>query len=541
MSETLTATLTRLTAFIEQNFSDVETGPGSVISELLLKLAAQIQNTQYNTIASLSQGAAIKAVRESTETATYSPIIDLIASNYNTTRSLGVKVAGRIKVTVSEQVGYTLRTGLTFVQPSLGLNYKLTTDVRISATPSATLGELQLYSDNGLYYFILPVLAENEGAAYQLSSGTTFDVAEQSFITKFVKAEAYGNFASGKSPETDKELVANIQHKLGNSRLTTAGGIANRFSAMFPGFQTLSVCGANDAEMLRSKRNVLGISTFGKADVYVRSSLGPETIEVTKTAVKTAVNTWRVVLDNTDIPGFYEIKSIIPVTKELNLGGTLILIGSVDYSTAFYGSTRNNEISTNSDSRFTKYQTAVATFTYAEIPTLAIGSTANFKIRATYQPNILEMQDLLLQDDERLACADYLVKAAVPCMVSLSLNLVKKRSTDTYTSLNLQSLKKDIFTYINSIPFGGELHASNIVDICHNYDIKRVDLPLTMAGQIVCPDGGAPITLTDTDVLTIPTHLSRGVSPKTTLYFIDYYKVVDGETTLQDNIGLNIA
>ena len=133
MAETLTETLTRLTAFIEQNFTDVETGPGSVISELLLKLAAQLHNNQYNTITSLSQGASIKAVLDSTENATYSPIIDLIASNYNTTRSTGVKVAGRIKVTVSQEVGYTFREGLTFIQPSLNLNYVLTEDVRISS------------------------------------------------------------------------------------------------------------------------------------------------------------------------------------------------------------------------------------------------------------------------------------------------------------------------------------------------------------------------------------------------------------------------
>jgi len=541
MAETLTDTLTRLTAFIEQSFSDVETGPGSVISELLLKLAAQIQNDQYNTITILSQGASIKAVLDSADTATYSPLIDLIASNYNTTRSAGLKVTGKLKVTVSENVGYTFRTGLTFVQPTLGLNYILTSDVRISPSPSASLGELQLYTDNGLYYFILPVVAENEGAEYQFSSGTTFDVSTDSYVSNFVKAEAYGNFASGKSPETDKELVANIHYKLGNSRLTSATGIANRFSSLFPGFQTLSVCGANDEEMVRSKRNALGISTFGKADVYVRSSLGPETLEIVKTATKLADNTWQVTLNNSDIPGFYEIKTIIPLVENSNLGGTLVLASPVVYSTTIYGGERNNEISTKADSRFTKYQSATATFTYTEVPKVATNSTAKFKISATYQPNILEMQNLLLQDDERIACADYLVKAAVPCMVSLNINLIKKRSTDTYTSLNLQNLKKDIFTYVNSIPFGGQLHASNIVDICHNYDIKRVDLPIAMTGQILCPDDGAPITITDTDVLTIPNNLARGVTPRTTLYFIDYYKIVEGMHTPQENIGLNIA
>lgn len=540
MAETLTDTLDRLTAFIEQSFPEVETGPGSAISELLLKLAAQIQNTQYNTITALSQGSSIKAVLDSSDAATYSPIIDLIASNYNTVRSLGIKVTGKIKVSVSQSVGYTFRPGLTFTQPSLGLNYTLTSDVRVSPKPAVSLGELQLYTDNGLYYFILPVTAEFEGPAYQLSSGTILDVLDTSFISNFVKAEAYGNFASGKSPETDKELVANIRHRLGNSRLTTATGIANRFNSVFPGFQTLSVCGANDPEMTRSKNNVIGISTFGKADVYVRSSLGPESKEIVKVATKTADNTWKVSLKNTDIPGFYEIKSILPVTPVLNLGGTLTLASPVYYTTAYYAGERTNEISTKADSRFTKYQAAEFTFTYTETPTVAVNSEAEFKITATYQPNILEMQNLLLQDDERLACADYLVKAAIPCMVSLNIGLVKKRATDTYNSLNLQGLKKDIFTYINTIPFGSELHASNIVDICHNYDIKRVDLPVTMIGQIICPDGGVPITLTDTDALAIPYNLPRGVSPKTTLYFIDYYKVVAGKLNPIDNIGLNL-
>jgi hypothetical protein len=101
-------------------------------------------------------------------------------------------------------------------------------------------------------------------------------------------------------------------------------------------------------------------------------------------------------------------------------------------------------------------------------------------------------------------------------------------------------LKKDIFTYVNTIPFGGELHASNIVDICHNYGIKRVDLPIDMQGQIFCPDGTV-ISLNDSDVLTIPNIPEKGVTSKTTLYFIDYYRVEAGVSHPIDNIGLNIT
>jgi hypothetical protein len=127
-------------------------------------------------------------------------------------------------------------------------------------------------------------------------------------------------------------------------------------------------------------------------------------------------------------------------------------------------------------------------------------------------------------------------------MVSLNITLLKKRVTDTYDSLQLQQLKKDIFTYINTIPFGGELHASNIVDICHNYDIKRVDLPIEMTGVILCPDiESSTITLADNDALVIPYNVERGVTPKTTLYFIDYYRVESGVANPIDNIGLNIT
>jgi hypothetical protein len=52
MSETYQDTAERLAAFISQTYADIETGPGSVINELLIKLAASIQNEQYNRIES---------------------------------------------------------------------------------------------------------------------------------------------------------------------------------------------------------------------------------------------------------------------------------------------------------------------------------------------------------------------------------------------------------------------------------------------------------------------------------------------------------
>jgi hypothetical protein len=545
MAETIENTLDRLTAFISQNYTDIEVGPGSVINELLLKLAASIHNEQYNLIDSLKQSSHISSVLAATED-TFSPIIDAVASNYNTARNTGVYVTGKIKVTVSAANEYNLREGFQFVQPGLNLNYTLVQNTRVVGTKSLTkLNETQLYSANGLYYFILDVVAENAGPQYQVPSGTVFSLATDEYLNRFVKAEAYGNFSSGKSIDTDKELIAKIKANLGNSRLTSTAGIAKNFAERFPSFQYLSVCGANDPEMLRSKQNILGISTFGKADVYVRSSVGLELTHITKVATKIAENTWRIQLLNSDVPGFYRIQSIIPTSKDINLGGTL-LPTSVDYGFSIYPGARNNEIAADtvaqsvSNARFTKYQTATVIFNYTDPENIAVGKTASFELHISNQPHIADMQDLLLLDEHRLACADYLVKAVVPCMVSLNINLVKKRSTDSYESLNIQQLKKDIFTYVNTIPFGEELHASALIDICHNYDIRRVDLPINMEGVIICPDGST-ITLEDSDILTIPTEVAKGVTPKTTAYFIDYYRIENGVTQPIDNIGLNIS
>jgi hypothetical protein len=538
MAETLQETFQRLTTFVNENYTDIETGPGSVISELLIKLEAVLQNKTYNKIEELSQGSAISHVLEAAEDS-YSPIMDGIASNFNASRSAGTKVRGRIKVTLSSPNEFFFSEGFTFVQTALGLKYVLPGDARVSKNPGGLLNEVQLYEDQGFYYFILDVEAEQPGESYQLSSGTVFDVTEPFTITNFVRAEAYGNFSTGKSVETDKQLVQKIKYALGHSRLESYTGIMNRFSEAFPGLQSISVCGANDAEMIRSKENLLGISTFGKADIYVRSSLGPETREIVKSAQKISDGVWQMAIGQTDIPGFYAIKSILPKVQNISLGGTL-LIKSIEYGHAPYPGVRNNEINNRRDARFTKYQTAAVTFSYADKENIAIGGLADFFVTASYQPNIREMQDMLLLDHERLACADYLVKAVVPCMVSLKINLAKKRITDTYESLNLQQLKKDIFAYVNSIPFGESLYASSIIDLCHNYDIRRVSLPMTMTGNIFCPDGST-LYIEDSNVLEIPDELSKGVTKKTTLYFIDYYRISDDAVNPVDNIGLSIA
>lgn len=537
MTEQIEETLARITSFIKESYADIETGPGSVINELLLKLAAVLHNEQYNTIANFDTANSFDKILSSTEDKENSIIIDHIASNYNVSRNSGIKAKGKIKVYISRKYEYNIYAGFSFIQPALGLAYSTIYDARISYSPIAKLSEQQLFEENGLYYFILDVEASEEGPEYQVSSGTSFSI-DTNLLNYFVKAEAYGNFTYGLAPETDRELITRIQKTVGNSRLESSRGITNVFKQTFTEFKTLSICGANDAELRRDKFNVFGLPTFGKADVYVRSGLTYSSTQILKTAVKNADGTWTININHADAPGFYKIKSIIPTDINTSLAGSLEIL-DVTFSYTKYPNLRNNDINDAVSARFTKYQTAVVVFRYDA----AGNQTAkDFMVTVAIQPQIAEMQDLLLLDSGRLACADYLVKAVIPCEISLELNIVAKRYTDTFDSLNLNSLKKDIYNHINSLDFGEELHASKIIDICHNYDIKRVDLPITMRGEILCASNKIKtISLQSEDLLSIPTDLANGISPKTVLYFVDYYRqLADGSTQFVDNIGITL-
>lgn len=529
MSETVNDTKARFEAFIQESYPDADIAPGSVLSELLIKLSAVVHNETYTEIQALSQVDSVEAALAST-TDTFSPAIDKFASNYLTVRSQGKKSAGKLKVYVARNRAYQVRANTTFTQPALNLNYLATVDYNVSPNPEDD--ELQLYTVGDQYFFILPVEAAEAGTQYQVSNKTKFTLATGSNIVEFVSAEAYGNFTSGLAIETDKELIARIKSGLSNKGLLSPISIESNLQARDLSVQSLSIVGAGDEEMKRSKENDFNISTLGMADVYVRTSRGPETVTVTVNATKTGTGTWELELTD-EAPGFYRIVSIFPPNSNL-VGSLEIAQEAYGYSTEGYD--RTNTVKSAQEARFTRYQTCSVEFVYAESPLLNIGDQMEVEVTVSYQPNIGELQSIFVEDEERIACADYLVKAVVPCFVSLNLMIYKKYATDTIPT---DKIKQDIFNYINTIPFGDDLHVSKIIDICHNYSVKRVDLPVTINGEILGTDGSV-VSITNTDTLQIPTDLDKGISKNTTQFFIDYYKPDGDGINLIDNIGIEV-
>jgi hypothetical protein len=535
MAETLDNTLLRLRTTITDNYPGADVAPGSVLNELLLKISATLQNPIINTTDALDQGKSIRSVIDAT-TDSYSELMDKIASNYNVTRDAGRKSVGKLKIVVADSRNYFLITNFKVVQPVLKLNYFTTSAYNITPTPTAA-NDLQLFKDVGGYYFILPVVAEAVGEEYQVADQTKFIVDPANSLSGFVDAYAYGNFSSGANKETDKDLVIRMQEGLANKTLLSKNSIAFRLKDLYPNTKDISVIGGNDPELTRAKANLFGISTLGMADVYLRTSQGPETYQFIKTGTRVAstvisgvrTDTWQIDIDQYDAPGFYRIISIRPSGKQLT--GTLVVNSSFGFSTDEF--IPANQVSTLLESRFTRYQTCTATFEYNDSD--AVLTSADFEIVVSLQPNIGDIQDLFLNPAERIACADYLAKAAIPCYVSVALTVHKAVLTD----VPVDKIKADIFSYINSVKFGEKVYVSKIIDICHNHGVLYVDLPIVLKGDIYTFDGTV-ISITGTDFLEIPTNLAYGITPRTTTFFIDYFKSSELRTTMTDSISINV-
>ena len=524
MAETLSDTQLRLETIIRNNYPSVDIAPGTVLSELLIKLATTLQNPIVNSISELSQGNTIDKILAS-DVDTYDPLMDAVASNYNVQRADGKKSVGKVKIVVTDKSARFISKNFELYQPVLKLSYVTTATYQVTTNPvSAT--DLLLIPEGATYYFILPVEAKEVGPEYQLSANTKLSLAASKSITGFVDAYAFGSFTSGLQLDTDKILVSKLQTGLTHKTLLTEASIKARLTDLYPNFRDLSIVRAGDAEMTRDKQNLFGLATLGMSDVYVRTSFGPETISLTRTATQTD-GVWSITLGLDDEPGFYRVISILPSGKELT--GTITNTQVFNYSTA--GILPANTVNNSQEGRFTKYQTCTIAFEYPSSDT-----TAAFDFLLSYQPNIASIQDLMLSSDERITCADYLVKAALPCFVTVGLKLHRRTSSE----LPVDKIKQDIYNYVNSVKFGETLHASKIIDICHNYDVKYVEFPIKLTGSIYT-NKGTVINISGADSLQIPTVLSAGVSPKTTLFFADYLKTGASDIDNQNNMSESIS
>jgi hypothetical protein len=509
--ETITQTQDRIQAILLAYNPTLDFSPGSVLTELVVNLTAQAHNEVYNQVQSIQAGQTVNAVLAST-TDTFSPVMDSLASNYDTFRNQGSFASGSLKITVNKNKPYFIPKGFQFTQPNLLFSYQTITDYSINLTSTPPL-----LADGNVFYFIIQVQALTIGVDKQVANGTQFAIATGFSLPEFIQAQASGAFTQGQSLENDRELITRFKLGLATKNLVSPYSIQAVLKDHFPNFKSTAITGIGSPEETRGKTNPLNIALPGMVDVYIRMSDALPSQSVALTGTCLGSGQWSIAIPATSVPGFYDVASVT------TSGGGIV--GSQDFTLAYgYDTTsyaNKNSIASAQEARFTRYQTCTVVINNYKTSASA-GATETFSLELVYQPNISDVQTLFLDEDNRIPCADYLVKGIVPCNVSVNLVLVKSSSLDT---LDTTPIKAEIFNYINSQPIGGTIDASQIVKICHKYNIKRVDLPVKLKGAISIPTSvtGEKLFIEDADSLQIPARADLGITGNTTAFFINYF------------------
>jgi hypothetical protein len=511
--ETVAQTRLRIETIIKEKAPDIDLSPGSVLGELLTQYVAVAQNEQRNDVLAIEAAKVVKDVLDSA-TDTFSPTIDRLASNYDTYRNEGKNASGFVKVTVNRGRTYFIPEGFQFVQPNLNFTYATITDYTITPTSSP----VTLKQDGETFFFIIPVEATAIGKEKQVSYGTRFALANPASIPEFVGATAASAFLQGEDKENDRELITRFRLGLSTKNMISPIAIESMLKDNYPGFRSVSVRGIGDPEDIRGANNPFGITVPGMVDVYVRmtDSLPTTTIQLTGSLITSGPNTgyWQIQIPADAVPGFYKVISIIRHGGS-EAGTQTFRSVTYNYDDALY--IKKNVVNSVQEARFTKYQAATVVFAYPSTNAIEV-----FDVTFLYQPSVADVQANFLDDAKRIPCADYLVKGIVPCNVSVKVRIVKKSALDT---VDINAIKADIFKYVNGLTIGESISASKIVDICHNYDIKRVDLPVILKGSVIAPFSSTDSTIyiSGTDTLVIPNNSSVGVTPYTTAFFINYF------------------
>lgn len=558
--ETVPQTQVRLETFIKDYCAQpsvnlqVDLSPGSVLSELLIKLSAELHNQLQTDVETVAPATSVQAALNAAGD-TYSEAIDAVASNFNVVRDQGKTVTGTVKIQVATQRTHYIGNNFQLIHPSSGAVYGSTQTYRADPTATAddiSKGVLRLFREREGYYFLLPVVSTDAKSNVTVPHNSALILnGTNTTLDGFVSARAFGNFNSGRPIETDRELIARFQSGLSTKGLVSPQSMQSLLPQVFPtlftqgsdGKAILSVIGANDTELNRGRNTTYGITPFGLADVYIRTSRSIKIDTFDVVAVYTGSNNaWTITLDETvdSFPTwFYDVVAV--KFTDLNGVSQSAAVTNISFGAASDAANQlsgSNLITSADAARFSKYQTCTVTATITNAATApSNGTTISAQITVSYMPGIGEIQDYFLQSANRVIAADYLIKAVIPCTLSTKLLLTRGPGPEGEAAIK-QSIRQAICDYVNSLTFGEDLAVSRIVDICHNFNVRRVDLPVSVTGSILVPTASstsrfAPVETSD--VLSVPYNpvfTKYGVSSKTTMFFIDYNDINGDDTIL---------
>lgn len=521
---------------------DVKRG---VIHDLVIYLSSILSASNQANIDKVRRSNSLMAVNAD-PTIADDDVIDRLASNYRITRDQGSQASGSVVIVLNALKVVKIPAGSVFTT-STGLEF--TSDqTYISRTSSETVtastDRLLVSLGSGNYSFTINVTASAIGSASKLSRNTALVPPQTD--TSIVRSYTGSDFAGGRDVETNEELNDRLQSGIVYKSLANRGCIDGLIRSLelsvYDSNLTNSVIGYGDAEMIRY-HSILPVAFGGRVDVYSRTQSYPATTQLTKTATYTGTNgsgqgVWQIVLGRDDVPAMYEVTRITLPGSIDNLATssfqTTSDIRAYDLSTGSTASTTYfPDLTSATEAVYTRYQTATIKFvdSITSVSGLTIDvSTKDYSLIASYMPGITSIQDAVSDRSTRSPVSDCLIKAPMPCFLSLTLDISKTSSDTSPTTTTLQQAAADA---VNSLGFAGKVALSIVVSAVQKVLTGSVTITsAVLQGRVRKPDGTIT-NLSSTTVLDVsslaPTSM---LSSKTIGLFLNPEDVTINITTV---------
>jgi hypothetical protein len=454
-------------------------------------------------------------------------LVDAVASNFGIVRKDGTKSSGSVTIVLSQAASVTIPSGSTWT--SLSQSFETLTSF---ASRTSTAGVVETTDRvltqlaDGTYAFTIEVTALEAGNDSRLVKNTV--VTPGATIPYFLRAYATDDFSESTAVETNTERAARLAEGAACKAVSGRIHMSALLKDRFPNTLFDSIIGFGDVEMVRDAHSIFPGSLGGRSDWYVRSATLPQRVTLEKTATLVSVESstgngiWQFEIERDDLPGFYDV-SEIKLSNALNTQGTYevtTLTRGYDIS-ELTSSEFLPDIESAGEASFSRFQTAVVQFRDTDTATASLTpgvSTADYSVTLRGMPQIAAMQSYVSARSQHHFGADVLVRAPLPCFLSLTFGIQLTPGTATP---DVDEIAVALSQAVNTFGFTGRLPAAYLASIVHDYlPTKAYVGAIDMLGRILTTLGTYRY-IRSTDTLYIPDLPVLGVTGRTTSFVLE--------------------
>jgi len=423
--------------FLQERYPDMELDRG-MLGELVTGMHAVMHAANLEMIERFRRSLSLALVEED-PSRTYREVTDGWLNSFGIQRDPAGFASGRVLVVFDRPDRQIFSKDNRWI--SGGNHFEVDVHTEVEPVPV----------DNNRWIYDINVHAMHPGPGSKLRANTK--LAPLHPPTGFVEAWAIEDFEGGESAASTADLAQQLKTR------AAPPGFANRqtITSLIRGInhdcstvEDVSVVGANDKEMTRDGGH------GGKIDIYVRSAKYPVVRHLLKTAKEIGPdNLYAINIDASDAPGYYRIQNLrqlsqglqephIPIRKDIRL---------IDEHA---GGRNGTTVRDTRDSVYTCYQRGQIKFKDPNPP-----EDLQYTCQALMMPWLDQIQRHIDHPDIRPPAADVLIRAPIPCFVTVYISLYKTH--DVVTDHLEIALKSEVANLVNSQGISGKLFVNDIV------------------------------------------------------------------------------